>query len=370
MITGTSQADCAILVVPAAQAEFERGWSENGQTREHALLARSLGVSQLIVAVNKMDAVEWDKTRFETIKEQLGGFLKRSGFKEDNVWFVPVSGLIGENLTKRKEPKLTSWYDGPSLIERVDQFAPPEREVDKPFRLTINDVFREAGLSIGGKVETGFFSVGDRLVCMPYGDMCTVKSIRFNGQQVEHASAGANVDVTLNGIEQTSISYVGFRIAFFSTELEIFSSSHSFLGHFCSIGSVLCDPEQPVVVSKRFKAQILTFSLEMPLMRGQRLLLHTQNLNEPARLVVLHGIMEKGEITRPKPRAIGEKQTAVVEVATDHNICAELYSNIRSLGRFMLRQEGRTVAAGVITEFVDPTTPAATTSSSTSTADH
>jgi elongation factor 1 alpha-like protein len=328
MITGTSQADCAILVVPAAQAEFERGWSEQGQTREHALLARSLGVSQLIVAVNKMDVIEWEKTRFDVIKEQLGGFLKRSGFKEENLWFVPVSGLTGENLTKRKEPKLTAWYDGPTLLERVDQFAPPEREVDKPFRLTVNDIFRESGLSIGGKVETGFFSVGDKLVCLPYGDPCVVKSIRFNGQPVDYAAAGANVDVTLNGIEQTSIT----------------------------IGSVLCDPEQPIQVTKRFKAQILTFALEVPLMRGQRLLLHTQNLNEPARLVALHGIMEKGEIKKAKPRAVSEKQTALVEIATDHNICAELYSNIRSLGRFMLRQEGRTVAGGLITEFVDPTT--------------
>lgn len=330
--------------MPAAQAEFERGWSENGQTREHALLARSLGVSQLIVAVNKMDVIEWDQTRFDIIKDQLGTFLKRSGFKDENLWFVPVSGLTGENLTKRKEPKLSAWYSGPTLLERVDQFSAPEREVDKPFRLTINDVYRESGLSVGGKVETGFFSVGDKLVCMPYGDSCTVKSIRFNGQPVEHAAAGANVDVTLVNIEQTSVS----------------------------IGSVLCDPENPVKVTKRFKAQILTFSLEMPLMRGQRLLLHTQNLNEPARLVQLHGIMEKGNITKAKPRAIGEKQTALVEIATDHNICVELYSNIRALGRFMLRQEGKTVAGGLITE-LDDSPPAAATgspsSSSSSTSD-
>ena len=142
MITGTSQADVAILIISAAPSEFEAGISENGQTREHALLAFTLGIKQIIVAVNKMDhsSVNYKAKRYNDIKTEASNFLKRAGFKKDNIIFVPYSGLTGENLASKSD-KMT-WYKGPCFLEAIDKFTPPKRPLDKPLRLPLQDVYK------------------------------------------------------------------------------------------------------------------------------------------------------------------------------------------------------------------------------------
>ncbi|NXN99646.1 HBS1L protein, partial [Rhinopomastus cyanomelas] len=143
MITGAAQADVAILVVDASRGEFEAGFETGGQTREHGLLVRSLGVTQLVVAVNKMDQVNWQQERFQEITTKLGQFLKQAGFKESDVAYIPTSGLDGENLvTRGQSSDLTQWYKGNCLLEQIDSFKPPQRSVDKPFRLCVADVFK------------------------------------------------------------------------------------------------------------------------------------------------------------------------------------------------------------------------------------
>eukprot|EP00116_Pleurobrachia_bachei_P004571 sb/3464833/ len=154
MIRGASQADIAILVVDATPGEFEAGFDAGGQTREHVLLVRSLGVQSLVVAVNKMERVGWEEKRFREIEEQLIGFIRGVGFKTTEVVFVPVSGLEGDNLTERSDnTALQAWYSGKSLIEVIDEIEPPSRNYDKPFRLVITDVFKhpQLGLSVAGK---------------------------------------------------------------------------------------------------------------------------------------------------------------------------------------------------------------------------
>lgn len=120
MITGANQADVAILVVDATRGEFETGFEQGGQTREHALLVRSLGVSQLCVAINKLDNEKWSQERFKDIMGKLKVFLKQAGFKDSDVFYIPCSGLTGENLVKpATDPELTKWYSGQTLLEVV-----------------------------------------------------------------------------------------------------------------------------------------------------------------------------------------------------------------------------------------------------------
>ncbi|KAA0707241.1 HBS1-like protein ERFS [Triplophysa tibetana] len=204
MITGAAQADVAALVVDASRGEFEAGFEAGGQTREHGLLVRSLGVTQLAVAVNKMDQVNWQQERFKEIVSKLGHFLKQAGFKDSDVFYIPTSGLSGENLTtKSKVPELTSWYTGPCLLEQIDAFKPPQRSVEKPFRLCVSDVFKDlgSGFCVTGKIEAGFVQTGDKILAMPPNETCTVKGITLHDEPLDWAAAGDHVSLTVTGID-------------------------------------------------------------------------------------------------------------------------------------------------------------------------
>ncbi len=163
-----------MLVIDAIA--FEAGFENDGQTKEHALLARSLGVQQLGVVINKLDGVNWSEERYNAIVAKLGAFLKQSGYKDKSLWFLPASGLSGENLVEKKEP-LLNWYKGPTLRDkigtsvlesnRVDEFQPAIRETSKPFRFCISDIYKGSNLgvvAVGGKVESGILSVGDKVI--------------------------------------------------------------------------------------------------------------------------------------------------------------------------------------------------------------
>ena len=180
MITGTSQADVAILVVSSAQGEFEAGISVDGQTKEHALLAYTLGIRQVIVAVNKMDRIKWDEGRFKDIVKEATNFLKKTGFKPDNIQFVPYSGLAGENLTKPSSH--LTWYKGPTLIEAIDKITPPVRPSDKPLRLPLQDVYKIGGVGTVpvGRIETGILKTGQQVKFVPSGVVTEVKSIEMH----------------------------------------------------------------------------------------------------------------------------------------------------------------------------------------------
>lgn len=197
MITGAAQADVAILVVDSTKGEFETGFDAGGQTREHTLLIRSLGVSQLVVAINKLDNVDWNPERYNEIVTKLSAFLKQTGFKDQDVTFVPCSGLTGDNLVERsKTQALLSWYNGPCLIEvigqlkyhincilnkffHLDSFKPPERPIRKPFRMCINDIFKGhiAGVNVSGRILAGSVQINQKLTILPACEQCVVKGL-------------------------------------------------------------------------------------------------------------------------------------------------------------------------------------------------
>uniref|UniRef100_A0A8C5UME0 HBS1 like translational GTPase n=1 Tax=Microcebus murinus TaxID=30608 RepID=A0A8C5UME0_MICMU len=325
MITGA--ADVAVLVVDASRGEFEAGFETGGQTREHGLLVRSLGVTQLAVAVNKMDQVNWQQERFQEITGKLGHFLKQAGFKEGDVAFIPTSGLSGDNLiTRSQSSELTKWYKGVCLLEQIDSFKPPQRSIDKPFRLCVSDVFKDqgSGFCVTGKIEAGYIQTGDRLLAMPPNETCTAKGITLHDEPVDWAAAGDHVSLTLVGMDIIKIN----------------------------VGCVFCGPKEPIKACTRFRARILIFNIEIPITKGFPVLLHYQTVSEPAVIKRLISVLNKstGEVTKKKPKLLTKGQNALVELQTQRPIALELYKDFKELGRFMLRYSGSTIAAGVVTE--------------------
>ncbi|MEX2688811.1 MAG: elongation factor 1-alpha, partial [Candidatus Njordarchaeum guaymaensis] len=202
MITGASQADAAILVVSAKPNEFEAGYALGGQTREHAILAKTLGIDQLIVLINKMDddAVKYSKDKYEEIMNELKRFLAGIGYKVDKIPFIPVSGLKGDNLKEKSQNM--PWYNGPTLFQALDSFEPPKPMTDKPFRLPIQKVFKIKGVGtvITGRVETGILKPGEEIIIMPLNKKTIAQSIEMHHERLDQAIPGDNIGINVKGI--------------------------------------------------------------------------------------------------------------------------------------------------------------------------
>ncbi|XP_046409743.1 protein HBS1 [Neodiprion fabricii] len=326
MIMGATQADVALLVVDATRGEFETGFDSGGQTREHALLLRPLGVSQLAVVINKLDTVDWSKDRYDEIVEKMRVFLKQAGFR-DAVPFVPCSGLSGENLvSKSKEEGLIKWYNGPTLTEVIDQFKCPKRPVDQPFRFSVNDIYKGtgSGFCVSGHVETGMIATSDKVLVLPHNEVASVRGLQIDDMPVTNGFAGDHLVFTLTGIDQQIIA----------------------------VGDLLCDPQHPVPVTTRFEAHIVIFAVAMPITRGLPVVMHHQSLVEPVVLKKLIAQLHKssGEVIKKKPRCLPKNSSAIVEIETQRPICMELYRDVKQLGRIMLRVGGSTIAAGLVTK--------------------
>ncbi|KAG8225167.1 hypothetical protein J437_LFUL002867 [Ladona fulva] len=327
MICGASRADVALLVVDATRGEFETGFESGGQTREHALLVRSLGVSQLAVAVNKMDNVGWSQDRFSEVVSKLGTFLRQAGFRDGDITFVPCSGLAGQNLAlPPTEEALLKWYSGPCLLDVIDNFKTPPRPVSKPFRMSVNDIFKGtgSGFCVSGRVETGILQAGEKVLVQPQGELALVKGITMDEMPTQVTFAGDHPCVTLSGIDMQNVL----------------------------VGYILSDPANPLAVTSRITARIVVFNIKVPITRGYPVVFHHQSLLEPAVVTKLIAQLNKstGEVVKNNPRCLVKNSNATVEIETAHPICVELYRDVKELGRFMLRSGGLTIAAGLVTK--------------------
>lgn len=329
MISGATQADVALLVVDATRGEFETGFEQGGQTREHALLVRSLGVNQLGVVVNKLDTVGWSKERFDEIVSKLKVFLKQAGFKDQDVIYIPCSGLTGENLVKPPTDKdLISWYVGNTLLTVIDSFKTPERAIDKPFRMSVTDIFKGtgSGFCISGRIETGVLCVNDKILVGPTREQAQVKGLSMDDIGQNSVFAGDHVSVTIAGVDIQTIS----------------------------VGYILSDIQNPVPLAYRIKARIVVFNIKTPITIGSPVLLHHQSLIEPASIIKLRAQLHKGtgEVIKKNPRCLGNNSCALIEIETTRPICVEKYSDFKELGRIMLRVGGVTIAAGLVTDII------------------
>nr|WCZ58355.1 HBS1-like protein [Paratrimastix eleionoma] len=348
MISGAAQADAAVMVVDSVTGAYEAGFHAGGQTREHALLAKGLGVSHLIVVINKMDTFGTDalsNERFQFITGELQTFLtKNVGFSPEHIQFIPVSGLHGWNLEKKPTPSSSSsssssgestlgnslsWYTGPTLVEAIDELPVAEnRRLDIPFRLSIMDVTtrpNQPGIVLSGKIEGGSVRIGDSLTVVPSMKDCLVKEMEMNGKSTSTAQAGDHVDLVVSGL---------------SINLNEVNTGDLLCG---------CHGALPHVVT-RFEAHLLALATNPPLMAGAQVLLYIQSKTEAAILTQCFELLDKnGKIIKRRPRLLPRGSTARVEITTKAPVCVELASHYRQLGRFVIRQSGQTVGAGIIT---------------------
>ena len=367
MITGAASADVGLLVAAATPGEFEAGFEPSasethhrgGQTREHIILARGLGVSQLLVAVNKLDAANpaWSQRRFEEIKGRVLPFLQTNGFKPHRVRFVPVSGLTGTNVREAPTSSgdaaaLKEWYDGPTLLEAIDGFFPANRKIEEPMRIIISDLFPEGkGITAKGRCVQGICSVGDQVLVLPVGDVATVGRIEHGKAQSASNPYGFAKDEAggdeKEGAERGKVAIAGDSVDIYLTGIDI-ARIHP--------GNVLShvDLDLRPAVKKKFRASLMVMDdLAVPIIRGAQALLHMHSIDTPA--VVSKLICTKnrdGTVKRQKPRVLAGGASASVEITLDQNISISPYADCRALGRFVLRRGGDTIAVGIIDEIL------------------
>ncbi|KAJ3682241.1 hypothetical protein LUZ60_014814 [Juncus effusus] len=337
LISGANQADAAILVVDACKGSFEAGMEGQvpgvvgvGQTKEHAQLVKAFGVDQLIVAVNKMDSVNYSKERYDEIKTALGAFLRSCNFKDSSVTWVPLSAMENQNLVgPASDSRLTSWYKGVCLLDAIDSLQPPLRDVSKPLILPICDVIRTqmGQVAACGKLETGAIKTGSKVVVMPGWHAGTVKSIEQNSSPCSVARAGDSVAVVVQGVDQSQLMP----------------------------GGVLCHPDFPVLIGTRLELKIRVLDIGTPILAGSQVEFHIHHAKTAARIIKMLSLIDQktGKISKTAPRFLKAKQLAVIEVGLDGPVCVQEYAKCRALGRAFLRSSGNTVAVGIVTRIID-----------------
>ncbi len=326
MITGASQADAAILVVSAREGEFEAGMSPEGQTREHAILARTMGINQLIVAVNKMDATQppWSEKRYKQIVQILSKFLKSIGYDPSKIPFIPVSAWTGDNLIERS-PNMP-WYNGPTLIEALDMLQPPSKPIDKPLRIPIQDVYSIAGVGTVpvGRVETGVLKVGDKVVFMPPGIVGEVRSIETHHVRIEKAEPGDNIGFNVRGVSKRDIRR----------------------------GDVAGHPTNPPTVAEEFTARIYVIWHPTAIAVGYTPVIHAHTASIAARITEIVAKIDPrtGKTVEEKPKFIKMGDAAIVKFKPIKPMVIEKFSEFPQLGRFAMRDMGKTVGIGVVVD--------------------
>jgi elongation factor 1-alpha len=325
MITGNSQADVAMLVVSSGRGEFETGISETGQTREHALLAFTLGVKQMIVAVNKMDndTVNWSQERYNEIKDEVSGYLKRIGYNPEGIPFIPISGWLGDNMLEKSDN--LSWYSGPTLFEALDLVTPPKRPVEKPLRIPLQDVYKIGGIGTVpvGRVETGVLTPGMSVVFAPAGVTTEVKSIEMHHEQMDKAEPGDNIGFNVKGIAVKDLKR----------------------GYVC--GDVSNDPP---VGCENFTANIIILNHPGEIHAGYTPVVDCHTCHIACRFNQLLQTIDKrsGKVMEENPQFVKKGQAVNAVLIPSKKMVVESFKDYPPLGRFAVRDMRVTVAVGII----------------------
>jgi elongation factor 1-alpha len=327
MITGASEADCAILVLSAKEGETDTAIAPGGQAREHAFLLRTLGVGQLIVAINKMDDSNYSEQAFKVAKEKAEKLVKSVGYKLENVPIVPISGWKGDNLTKKSENM--KWWAGKTLLETFDDFKLPEKPVGKPLRIPIQDVYTITGVGTVpvGRVETGVAKAGMKIVVMPSGATGEIKTIETHHTQMESAEAGDNIGFNLRGIEKKDIKR----------------------------GDVIGTPDNPPTVAKEFRAQIIVIHHPTAIAPGYTPVMHAHTAQVAATIVAFESKInpQTGAEEEKDPKFLKAGDSAIVRIRPVRPLPIETFQDFPELGRFALRDMGATIAAGVVKDITE-----------------
>jgi len=319
--------DVAILCVASPPGEFEAGISKNGQTREHALLAFTLGVKQMIVMINKMDDknVSWSQARFDEIKNELSSYLKKVGYDPTKVPFIPISGWMGDNMLEAS-PNLP-WWKGPTLLQALDLVTEPKRPVEKPLRIPLQDVYKIGGIGTVpvGRVETGVLKPGAVVTFAPTGVTTEVKSVEMHHVQLPEAVPGDNVGFNVKNVSVKDIRR----------------------------GNVAGDSKNdPPQETADFTAQVIVLNHPGQIHAGYTPVLdcHTAHI-----ACKFHELLSKidrrtGQALEKEPKNIKSGDAAMVKLIPTKPMCVESFQEYPPLGRFAVRDMRQTVAVGVIKE--------------------
>jgi len=338
MITGTSQADCAVLIVAAGVGEFEAGIAKNGQTREHALLAFTLGVKQLIVGINKMDNTEpkYSKDRFEEIVKEVSNYVKKIGYNPKTVAFVPISGWHGDNMIEastnmpwykgwNKETKEGGKASGKTLFEALDSINPPQRPSDKALRLPLQDVYKIGGIGTVpvGRVETGTIKAGMVVTFAPANVTTEVKSVEMHHETLECGLPGDNVGFNVKNVAVKDIRR----------------------GNVCSDSK-----NDPAKESRSFDAQVIVLNHPGEIQKGYTPVLDCHTAHIACRFNELKEKIDRrsGKKIEDNPPKVKSGDAAIVQMIPSKPMCVEPFSQYAPLGRFAVRDMRQTVAVGVI----------------------
>ncbi len=314
MITGASQADAAILVVAAPDGVME-------QTKEHVFLARTLGITQIIIAINKMDAAKFDEKRFNEVKKDLSDLIKMVGYKPDETLFIPISALGGANI--KTVGSEMPWYKGPALIPALDTFKEPDKPTDKPFRLPIQDVYSISGIGTVpvGRVETGIMKKGMKVSFMPANKDGEIKSIEMHHEEIPQAVPGDNVGFNVRGIGKGDIRR----------------------------GDVCGPVDAPPTVADEFTAQIVVLQHPSALTVGYTPVFHCHTAQTACTFVELKKKLDprSGQTKEENPTFLKSGDAAIVVIKPTKPMVIENVKELPQLGRFAVRDMGSTIAAGM-----------------------
>jgi elongation factor 1-alpha len=317
MITGASQADAGVLVVAADDGIMP-------QTKEHVYLSKTLGISQLVVAINKMDLVDYSEDEFNALKDEVSQLIRTVAFNPDEVAFVPVSAFEGDNITEAS--KNTPWYDGETFIEALDNLSAPEKPTDLPLRIPIQDVYSINGVGTVpvGRVETGVMKIGETVVFEPSGKTGEVRSIEMHHEQFETAEPGDNIGFNVRGVGKNDVRR----------------------------GDVVGHTDSAPVVVKQFKARVAVLNHPKVITAGYTPVFHCHTSQVACTLEDLIAKFDPktGQPTGEKPDFLRNGDVALVTVRPTRPMCIENVAELPQMGRFAIRDMGQTVAAGVCVE--------------------
>ncbi|MFP4051795.1 MAG: translation elongation factor EF-1 subunit alpha [Thermoplasmata archaeon] len=317
MITGTSQADAAVLVVAAPEGVM-------AQTREHTFLARTLGVDQLIVAVNKMDATkpEFSEDRYNEVDAEVTKLLKSVGYKDEQFDIIPISALKGHNITR--DSLDLEWWNGYTFLQTINNLNVPDKPIDKPLRLPIQDVYSITGIGTVpvGRVETGVMTPGDKVTFMPANVTGEVKSIEQHHEEIPKAEPGDNVGFNVRGVGKNDIRR----------------------------GDVAGAADHPPTVAETFDARIIVLDHPSVVTQGYTPVFHTHTAQVACTFLELKQKLNSktGEVEEENPDFLKNGDAAIVKVKPTRNLSIERVEDFSELGRFAIRDMGQTVAAGQV----------------------
>jgi len=317
MITGASQADAAILVVSASEGVMP-------QTKEHAWLTKTLGVSQIIVAINKMDEVNWDQAKFEERKKEVGELFKPLGVDPSTIPFVPIASFVtGENINKKAGEHM-GWYTGKTVVENLDELKAPEKMTDKPLRFPVQDVYTITGVGTVpvGRVETGILKPNQKLIFQPAGVTGEVKSVEMHHEQMQQAEPGDNVGINMRGIAKNDVKR----------------------------GDVAGTVDSPPTVAEEFTAQIIILQHPSAITVGYTPVFHCHTAQVACTFVELVKKINPatGEVVAENPDMLKTGDAAIVKLKPTRPFVVEKAADFPPLGRFAIRDMGSTVGAGMV----------------------